>query len=405
MDATAAGGGPITMLPLIVTGQPAQILQHVTEVLGKATQFISLLEDLDKARKQLGEIWSGHASESALTKIAESLQQFEKIIKAIQDGAKLLQEAAQLVQTVQTAYRSIVSAVNPTVAALMSNPWTHAAARALSTATSGTLRSFIQAIGQLLNALGVTKLGTVLTDLGTVIGALQQLFGGGSAGAGGALPGGGVSGSPVTAPGAVTTVASGTGQQAIAGGLGSAGLPTMTPVTGTTAATGLQGLLNVPGQVTNGVTAGLGLGTAGLGTAGLGTAGLGTAGVPSWMTGYNPTALGGAGVADNSWIPVDGNGDSGAADSGSAGDSGSGDSGSGGGSGSGHSGGDGGATTTGSGDVHETTITATKGDLSVTVEVPVEQGHATGIDLNVSSGSESIAEHVDIDANGAVSVS
>ncbi|BCJ32102.1 WXG100 family type VII secretion target [Actinocatenispora sera] len=392
MDATAAGGGPITMLPLIVTGQPAQILQHVTEVLGKATQFISLLEDLDKARKQLGEIWSGHASESALTKIAESLQQFEKIIKAIQDGAKLLQEAAHLVQTVQTAYRSIVSAVNPTVAALMSNPWTHAAARALSTATSGTLRSFIQAIGQLLNALGVTKLGTVLTDLGTVIGTLEQLFGGGSAGAGGALPGGGVSASPVTAPGAVTTVASGTGQQAIAGGLGSAGLPTMTPVTGTTAATGLQGLLTVPGQVTNGVTAGLGLGSVGLG-----------AGVPSWMTGYNPTALGGA---DNSWIPVDANGDAGAADTGSTGDSG-GDSGSTGDSGNGDSGstGDGGAATTGSGDVHETTITATKGDLSVTVEVPVEQGHATGIDLNVSSGSESIAEHVDIDANGAVSVS
>ncbi|BCJ33627.1 hypothetical protein Athai_11300 [Actinocatenispora thailandica] len=395
MDATAAGGGPITMLPLIVTGQPAQILQHVTEVLGKATQFVSLLEDLDKARKQLGEIWSGHASESALTKIAESLQQFEKIIKAIQDGAKLLQEAAQLVQTVQTAYRSIVSAVNPTVAALMSNPWTHAAARALSTATSGTLRSFIQAIGQLLNALGVTKLGTVLTDLGTVIGALQQLFGGGSAATGGAVSGSGVSASPVTAPGTVTTVASGTGQQAIAGGVGTAGLPTMTPVTGTTAATGLQGLLNVPGQVTSGVTAGLGLGATGLGTSG----------VPSWLTGYNPTALAGTGGADDSWIPVDGNGDAGGTDTGSAGDAGSGDAGSGDSGSSDGGSGDGGTTTTGSGDVHDTTITATKGDLSVTVEVPVEQGHATGIDLNVSSGSESIAEHVDIDANGAVSVS
>jgi hypothetical protein len=81
-------------------------------------------------------VWSGAASETALKKITDSLQSFEKIIKVVQEGAQLLGVAGTLVKTAQTAYTSVVSAVNPTVAALMSNPWTHAAAVALSTATS-----------------------------------------------------------------------------------------------------------------------------------------------------------------------------------------------------------------------------------------------------------------------------
>ncbi|WP_239077117.1 WXG100 family type VII secretion target [Actinocatenispora rupis] len=374
MDATAAGGGPITMLPRIVTGQPESILSHVTDVLGKAAKFVTLLEDLDRARQQLGQVWSGKASESALQKISDSLQQFEKIIKAIQDGAKLLEEAARLVQVVQTAYRSIVSSVNPTVAALMSSHWTRPAAHALSTAASSSLRTFIESIAALMNALGVTKIGTVLTDISGIIGALEGLFGKGSDGS--PLNTGSVSGTQVTAPGQVNTVASSTGQQALTGNIGT--LPTMSPLTGgTTAASGLSGLLGVPGQATNGVTSGLG----------------------DFMN-YTPAALGGtagagtgAGIAvgdTDAWLPVDHGGN---ADAGSA------------------TGTDTGATDTGSTGTdagsaggHETTITAHKGDLTVTVTTETDPGHAGGIDLDVSSGADHIVEHVDIDAAGKVSV-
>ncbi len=407
MDATASGGGPITMLPQIVTGQPEQILSHVTQVLQKATQFITLLEDLDKARRQLGQIWSGHASESALQKISESLQQFEKIIKSIEDGAKLLGEAAKLVEAVQTGYKTVVGAVNPTVAALMSNPWTHAAAQALSTTTSASLRTFINAVGALLNALGATRIGAVLTQLGGVIGALEQLFGGGSSGTGTGTttP---VSANPVTAPGQVSTVASPSGTQAVNGNGGT--LPAMSPQTsGSTAASGLQGLLNVPGQATAGVTDnGAVLPTATtLPTATILPAGTvlpaGTTLPPGneWMTSYTPAALyPGAAGADNSWIPVDPADGSTGTDTGTP-------------SGSDTDGSDTGGSDTGSdsggagstGGGHDATITATKGDLTVTVEVPVDSGQPTDFDLDVTAGSDHLVEHVDIDAAGKVSVS
>lgn len=218
MDATASSGGPITFLPRIVTGQPEQIAAHVTQVLAKAKQFVTLMDDFAKAEKQLSQVWSGAASETALKKITDSLQSFEKIIKVVQEGAQLLGVASTLVKTAQTAYTSVVSAVNPTVAALMSNPWTHAAAVALSTATSASLRSFIEAIGGLLKTLGLTKLGTELTTLASIIQELEKLFGG-TKSASASTPSGTtpstttVTSNPVTAPVTPPPVASTTGQQ------------------------------------------------------------------------------------------------------------------------------------------------------------------------------------------------
>ena len=221
MDATATSGGPITFLPRIVTGQPELISAHVAQVLQKAKQFITLMDDFAKAEKQLSQVWSGKASETALKKITDSLQSFEKIIKVVQEGAQLLGVASTLVKSAQTAYTSVVSAVNPTVAALMSNPWTHGAAVALSTATSASLRSFIEAIGGLLKTLGITKLGTELTTLASIIAELEKLFGGSKSSA--SAPSGGpststVSSKPVTAPVTPPPVASTTGQQVSANG-------------------------------------------------------------------------------------------------------------------------------------------------------------------------------------------
>ncbi|MEC3978331.1 WXG100 family type VII secretion target [Amycolatopsis sp. H20-H5] len=219
MDATASSGGPITMLPQIVTGQPEQIAKHVLELASQAAKFLSVYNDMTKAAEQLSKIWSGSASDSALKKISDSLDQLTKIIQAVQQGAELLGVSGTLIKTAQEAYRAVVSAVNPTVAALMSNWWTYGAAVALSTATSASLKAFITAIGVLLKALGAVDLAKQISQLGQIIGEIQKLFGHDS-GQTGSVPAGGnagVAGSPVTAPRAPATVASPTGQQAIGG--------------------------------------------------------------------------------------------------------------------------------------------------------------------------------------------
>ncbi|WP_328443020.1 WXG100 family type VII secretion target [Amycolatopsis sp. NBC_00438] len=222
MDATAASGGPITVLPQIVTGQPEQIAQHVLDLVKKAEQFLSMYTELSKAADQLGKIWSGAASESALKKITDSLDQLTKIIGVVQKGAELLGISGTLIKTAQEAYRAVVAAVNPTVASLMSNPWTYGAAVALSTGTSASLRAFITSIGALLKALGATDLAQQITQLATVIGEIEKLFHHDTPTAGATTPSAGTT--PVTAPQAPSSVASPAGQQAVAGGSGG-GIP------------------------------------------------------------------------------------------------------------------------------------------------------------------------------------
>ncbi|NBH07596.1 hypothetical protein [Amycolatopsis sp. SID8362] len=222
MDATASSGGPITILPQIVTGQPEQIAKHVLDLVKKAEQFLSMYTELTKAADQLGKIWSGAASESALKKIGDSLKQLETIINVVQKGAELLGVSGTLIKTAQQAYRSVVAAVNPTVASLMSNPWTYGAAVALSTATSASLRAFITAIGALLKALGAVDLAQQVMTLAQVIGEIEKLFHHDSGSSGATTPS--IGNTPVTAPQAPAPVASSAGQQAVAGGSGG-GIP------------------------------------------------------------------------------------------------------------------------------------------------------------------------------------
>jgi hypothetical protein len=222
MDATASSGGPITILPQIVTGQPEQIAKHALDLVKKAEQFLSMYTELTKAADQLGKIWSGAASESALKKITESLDQLTKIIGVVQKGAELLGVSGTLIKTAQEAYRAVVSAVNPTVASLMSNWWTYGAAVALSTATSASLRAFITSVGALLKALGAVDLAQQITQLAQVIGEIEKLFHHDSGSSGATTPS--IGNTPVTAPQAPPSVASPAGQQAVAGGSGG-GIP------------------------------------------------------------------------------------------------------------------------------------------------------------------------------------
>jgi uncharacterized protein YukE len=224
MDATASSGGPSTFLFQIVTGQPAQIAQHSTSLLAKATQFVSMLDEFTKAAEQLRTVWSGQASESAVQKITGSLQSFEKIIQVVRNGAQLLGVSGTLVQSAQVAYRSVVSAVNPTVASLMSNPWTYGAAVALSTATSASLRAFITAIEGLLQALGVARLGAELAALASIVTEIEKLAAGTGGTAATATAGSvpttqTISATPLTAPQAPPPVATAAGQQAIGNGI------------------------------------------------------------------------------------------------------------------------------------------------------------------------------------------
>jgi uncharacterized protein YukE len=261
MDATASSGGPITFLPQILTGQPAQIAEHSAGLLTKATQFISMLDQFTRAAQQLQTVWSGQASQSAVQQITGSLQAFEKIIQVVQNAARLLGVSGTLVQSAQTAYKSVVGSVNPTVASLMSNPWTYSAAVALSTSTSATLRAFIMAIQGLLQALGVGQLGAEITALMGVINQIEQLASGSTAAGttptvAGSLPTTqSISATPITAPPAPPPVASASGQQAIAGGITNYTPPALQGFTPTTtAATPLTGGEQIAVTSANGVT-------------------------------------------------------------------------------------------------------------------------------------------------------
>jgi uncharacterized protein YukE len=175
MDATAAGGGPSTMLPSIATGSPAQISSHVAQRLRQAEQFIQIIESLTSTTQQLSSAWSGSASEAAVQKITTTVSAFMRIVKVIQSGSALLGVSGATVQSAQTAYTGVVSSVNPTVASLMSNPWTYSAATALSTAASGSLRSYIGLCQGLLTGLGSGNMMQQVSALMMIIQEIEQL--------------------------------------------------------------------------------------------------------------------------------------------------------------------------------------------------------------------------------------
>ncbi|MGI8667550.1 MAG: WXG100 family type VII secretion target, partial [Jatrophihabitans sp.] len=252
MDATAASGGPSTVLPQIVTGSPETILAHVSELLQKAQQFSSLIEEFKKAETQLQQAWSGHAADSAVKKIENSLSSFTEIVNVINRGAQLLQQSATMITTAQTGYTSVVGAVNPTVAGLMSNPYTYSAAVALSTSSSAALKGFITAVSGLLKTLGAVNLASELTTVGTIISQLEQLFnnkGSGATASTGSTGGTGSTatgtGTPVTAPVAPTSVASAAGLQGLANPAAPAAAPAASS-TPTSLQNGEQGLLHTP---------------------------------------------------------------------------------------------------------------------------------------------------------------
>ncbi|HJP77885.1 MAG TPA: hypothetical protein VJ914_26680 [Pseudonocardiaceae bacterium] len=334
MDIAAAGGGPITILPQIVTGQPEQIAQHTSGLLAKAAQFAQLMEEFTKAGESLSKVWSGAASETAVKKITDSLSALQNIIKAVEGGAALLGISGTLVKAAQTAYTSVVSSVNPTVAGLISNWWTYGAGVALATSTSAALRAFITAVEGMLTALGAGKLAAEIATVVQIIAEIEQLAAGPKAAAGaGATPTTStISTPPITMPQAPPPVATSAGQQAITG---------YTPP----ALAGFTGG-NTPSAPTSVSTPSAGN-----------------------YPGINPA---------DSWIPVN---PPAAPTTPSAPTAPS--------------------TPTTSG--QNVSVTTTDNGITTTVSVPA--GQAANIDLNMTVNNDHVAEHLNIGADGSVSVS
>jgi uncharacterized protein YukE len=334
MDIASASGGPITILPQIITGQPEQIAAHSSSLLAKAAQFATLMEEFAKAGQSLSQVWSGAASETAVKKITDSLSALQNIIKAVEGGAALLGVSGAMVKSAQTAYTSVVSSVNPTVAGLISNPWTYSAGVALATSTSAALRAFITAVEGLLTALGGGKLAAEIAAVVSIITQIEQLAAGPNAAASGATPTTStISTPPITMPQAPPPVATSAGQQAVTG-------YTPPALSGFNATTG-----NTP-----------------------------TA--PTPINGNYPSTSAGGTPSINpadSWIAVNPPTTPASAP----------------------------ATPTGSG--QNVSVTTTDNGITTTVSVPA--GQAANISLDTTVNGDHMSEHLDIGADGSVSVS
>ncbi|MBW8805400.1 MAG: hypothetical protein JF587_16365 [Catenulisporales bacterium] len=182
MDATAYGGGPGTFVSQIATGSPERIAQLVEHRLKQAEQFLSLINQGRSAVQTLEKAWSGQAGQTAAKKFTDTLDSFEKIVKVIEATSELLGTSGTLIKAAQTAYTTVVSAVNPVVASLASNWWTYWAAVSLSTTASAGLRAFISGIEAVLSALGGGELAQEIAMLVKIIGDVEKLIGSGSHG-------------------------------------------------------------------------------------------------------------------------------------------------------------------------------------------------------------------------------
>jgi hypothetical protein len=178
MDTAAGGSGPgAAVLPWIVSAEPEQILRYGTDLLSRMARLVAIVGQIDVAGQQLRQSWpSGSASDGATAKVRAGLAGFTRITTAVQALQGEIQASAQAVQLVQHAYRTVISAVNPTVAALLSNPYTHAAATALATSTTSGLAGYVGATRAVLDTIGLVRLTAIITTLATIADDLKALL-------------------------------------------------------------------------------------------------------------------------------------------------------------------------------------------------------------------------------------
>jgi uncharacterized protein YukE len=207
IDAAAGGGGPGTVvLPSIITTQPEAIVRYATELGQRVARLAGLFQDLDRARQELRAVWSsGSASDSAIDKLTKSAEAFQRIAGTVEKVITELRSAADAIRMIQTAYRAVVGMVNPVVAALMSNPFTQSAARALASVTTAALKGFLTVVRVALDAIGLIRLVAAATDLVAIAREVERLLSGRAEPAAPALPAGAGVPAGTTSPGAGTT--------------------------------------------------------------------------------------------------------------------------------------------------------------------------------------------------------
>jgi hypothetical protein len=180
IDAAATGGGPGTVvLPSIITGQPQAIVTYATNLAQQVARLAALFQDVDRARQELRKVWSaGSASDNAVEKLVKSAEAFKKISDAVEKVITELTSSAEIIKIVQAAYQAVVRMVNPVVAALMSNPYTQGAARALASSTTAALKGFVTTVRTALDTIGLVKLVAAIASLVTVAREIQGLLSG-----------------------------------------------------------------------------------------------------------------------------------------------------------------------------------------------------------------------------------
>ena len=178
MDAAAGGGGPTaTVLPWIVSTEPDQVLRYVTELVGRITKIVGIVDQVGDAGGNLRKAWTaGSASDGAIAKVQGTIRTFEQIVKAVETLQAEIVAVATALRLVQNAYRSVVSSVNPTVAALLSNVYTQAAARSLAVSTTSGLASFVSSTKATLDTIATVRMLAVVTALATIAKELESLL-------------------------------------------------------------------------------------------------------------------------------------------------------------------------------------------------------------------------------------
>ena len=107
IDAAAMGFGPgTTCLPQISTGSPQEILAYVAQLIARIRRLESTLEDLERARDQMRQAWPrGPASDSAMAKLSQTFQTYQRMIQTAMSALRELEAAAVQLGVTQTGYR------------------------------------------------------------------------------------------------------------------------------------------------------------------------------------------------------------------------------------------------------------------------------------------------------------
>ena len=170
MDMAAHGAGPSTrVLPWIAGGEPQQILQFVTELAGAIQKITGIVSGIETAGGSLRQAWpTGSAAEAATAKLTDTLTLFTRITKAVEAMETEIQAAATALQLVQNAYAAVVGSTNPTVAMLLSNVHTRAAATSLSIRTTTQLAAFVNSTKSTLDTIAQVRLAAITTLLATI---------------------------------------------------------------------------------------------------------------------------------------------------------------------------------------------------------------------------------------------